>query len=52
MSPAECVLLADLFRSEESASIASLSTEVIQIAQNSLPAAVEVRNDSRFWLSV
>lgn len=52
MSPAECMLLAVLFRSEETAPVASLSIQIVQIVQNSLPAAVKVRNGSRFWLSV
>lgn len=44
VSPADCVPLADLSRNGENAPIASLSTGIIPIVQNSLPAAVQVRN--------
>lgn len=43
-SPAECMLLPGPSRNEENAPIASLSTGVIPIVQNSLPTPVQVRH--------
>lgn len=52
MSPFNCMLLAALFRSKGAVPITSLNIQIIQIAQNSLPAAVEVRVGSPFQLSL
>lgn len=52
MSPFNCMLLAALFRSKGTVPINSLNIQIIQIAQNSLPVAVEVRVGSPFQLSL
>lgn len=52
MSPFNCMLLPALFRSKGTVPITSLNIQIIQIAQNSLPVAVEVRVGSPFQLSL